>query len=537
VLPASSGFNNDRNWFEVFVVNDVDLNGLVVGRTTSSGARQTTALNAVECLHFPAGSHVLFARRDDPALNGGLPQVDFTVGFTLVDSNGNLFLEFGDDVLDEITWSSSRARTSLALDPDKIDPDENDDEENWKDCDAPYGDGMFGTPGAPNELCDLSGLCLDNGTPRAIVPPQAGQLVITEIMARPDPNATARKWIEVTVIGSQDFDLNGLTVLREGGPERTIEQADCARVSPGDRIVFAHTDDATLNGGLPVVDHVINFTSMLNVSGTNTIVLRHGEDVLESMTYSGSQVPIPEAGRALALDPAKTTPEESSDPANWCLATTPYGDGDPQNFGTPGAANTDTCPVMATGTCIDGDDPRDLVPPSSGDLVLSEIMARPRTGNGSAGEWFEVTALSSVDLNGLVVGRNLGGSEQTNTVSSPNCLRVDPGDQILFARGDNPETNGGLPAVDHLFSFALVDNDSDIFLRHDEVVLDHVAWPTNTGIQAKQGISFTLDPTKLDPVSNADPDNWCDGTTPFGTSDPQDLGTPGAANDDCESLA
>ncbi|MFL5320673.1 MAG: hypothetical protein ACJ790_13510, partial [Myxococcaceae bacterium] len=66
-------------WFEVYVPGDVDLNGVKLGNETTS----STTLSSPACIHPVAGSYVLFAKNADSSVNGGLPPVLSTFGFSL----------------------------------------------------------------------------------------------------------------------------------------------------------------------------------------------------------------------------------------------------------------------------------------------------------------------------------------------------------------------------------------------------------------------------------------------------------------------
>lgn len=142
-------------WFEVQVTSsgDIDLNNLVAGRVTGTA---TESFSAAECVTASPGDYLLFARTTDTVTNGGMDNVDFTYGFSLVNSNGTMFIGVGDTVLDEITWTSSPAGASIALDPDFATPADNDIEAFWCDGATAYGDGDLGTPGGANEECVIT---------------------------------------------------------------------------------------------------------------------------------------------------------------------------------------------------------------------------------------------------------------------------------------------------------------------------------------------------------------------------------------------
>jgi hypothetical protein len=177
--------------------------------------------------------------------------------------------------------------------------------------------------------------CLDGGLPRNIVPPQAGDVIITEFMANPAAvDDSAGEWVEVYF--AEAADLNGLQIGDAANPTaNTITHANCLRVPAGTYVVFAANTDPAQNGGLPAAAHDISFS----LNNTNeTITVGVGGVVLDTITYASCT-----AGKAKSLSPAALDPTQNDLPANWCDATTAYGAGVPPDTGTPGVANP-ACP-------------------------------------------------------------------------------------------------------------------------------------------------------------------------------------------------
>ncbi|MBL6974554.1 MAG: lamin tail domain-containing protein [Deltaproteobacteria bacterium] len=144
--------DKDGEWFEVLVNTAVDLNGLQIGQLVADDPKMT--LSDETCLTVTAGSYVLFARKDDPLVNGGLPAVDFTLpSFQISNTNKGLYLAVGGVVLDQIAYKSTAEGKSTALDPANADPAQNDDPENWCPGVDGYGSGDLGTPGDANPVC------------------------------------------------------------------------------------------------------------------------------------------------------------------------------------------------------------------------------------------------------------------------------------------------------------------------------------------------------------------------------------------------
>ena len=509
-MANPSSTDGGKEWFEVYVGRDVDLNGLQIGKLVGTEEMMVTQS---DCLRVSAGSFVLFASSDAPAVNGGLPAVDVVIDFTLGNSNSGLFIGVGGSVLDAIEYTSASDGVATALDPTKRNTLDNDAESNWCKAELSYGDGDKGTPGAANPSCGIvdPGHCIDGGAQRPIVAPTPGALVITEILANPTSTDTGKEWFEVYT--ATDVDLNGLQIGKlVGTNEMTLPQGECLRVGGDSYLVFAKNDNAASNGGLPRVDVLIDFT--MNNSDSGLFLALDGE-LLDAVTYSSST-----DGVAAALDPDKLDPTDNDNPDYWCDAEAAYGDG---NLGSPGEENA-SCGIVEEGQCLDGGVARNKVAPAVGDLIVNEFMANPNAVGDGDGEWFEVAVTRDVDLNGLELGRKVeDGVDQT--LPEGECLAVAAGSFVLFAKNSDAGTNGGLPTVDHAISFSLTNSGSGLFLGLDGAVLDAITW-TSTG----DGASTALDPGKLDATENDSPDSWCRAEAVYGDGD---KGTPRVANPVC----
>jgi hypothetical protein len=336
MMPDPSAVGDaEGEWFEIHVINPVDLNGLTVAGASGS----PTSVNDSACLAAAAGDYLVFARNTDMAVNGGL-EADFGFSFTLANSSGMITASIGETVLDVATYSGSRAGVSISLSPDALDPDANDDELNWCDATTTYGLGDKGTPGAANDACPVvvpPGMCDDGGTLRAIVPPAAGELMITEYMADPDVISDANgEWFEIKALAN--FDLNELRIGRTqdgttfGSGSQTIDSVACLPVTSGSYYVLAKNADPLVNGGIDDVIHTFSFSLVNNPTLDGIMVAIDGGAVLDVVTYSGART----AGVADAYDETLM---------QWCKANTPYGTGD--NQGTPGMVN-----AVDAATCV-----------------------------------------------------------------------------------------------------------------------------------------------------------------------------------------
>lgn len=326
----------DGEWFEVLVTAEVDLNGVSLGRDPTEEADDH--IDGNECLRVAAGTYVLFAKNADTATNGNLPAADVEYGFSLVNSNGQLFVGYGEQILDAVTWPSSSSGASINLDPGSLDPVANDELINFcTTTDAnPYGDGDHGTPGAANEDCPIvipDGMCMDTvmGAVRPIVLPVPGELTITEFLANPDIiGDTDGEWIEIRA--NADVDLNDVEVrkLTDTGTADSSQlvATECLRVTAGSYAVITRDTDPLVNGCInpafgpdtPVFDVSLN-------NSNNTVYLTADGTDIDSVHYAGTS-----GGSSESLDEGTGMwcPNQS-DVYDTCLASA--------NTGTPGMAN------------------------------------------------------------------------------------------------------------------------------------------------------------------------------------------------------
>lgn len=322
-LANYAGADDNKEWFEVYVTRDVDLNGLQMGRAIGD---VEDGLADTNCLRVTAGSYLVFAQSMDPLANGGLPRVDFVFDFSanLGNASGSLFIGISDTILDSITWTNA-PEGSRNLDPSKQNATDNDDTNNWCNTVATYGDGENGTPGEANETCPIivpPGMCDDGGVLRAIMPPLAADVTITEFLSDPGGSGgdATREWFEVYF--AADADLNGLQLGKVFDPAltvlETITQPECLRVTAGTYAIFAHETESSLNGMLPFVTATFNFALNQDNSG---IFVAHGDALLDGYAYGTTQ-----DGTALSRD----------DTGTWCDAVTAWAGGD---LGTPGMMN------------------------------------------------------------------------------------------------------------------------------------------------------------------------------------------------------
>lgn len=188
-------------------------------------------------------------------------------------------------------------------------------------------------------------------------------------------------------------------------------------------------------------------------------------------------------------------------------------------------------PVMlhppTVATCIDEGGARDVVPPGVGDLVITEVMPKPKRWSAAAAQWFEIVATADVDLNGVGIDRANDVGGRPEIISTPECVHLAAGSYAVFARSNDSASNGNVRPI-ATFSFSLNPNGSaDVQLIQGAEVIDRVAWST-----APSGASLQLDPGTTDAVANDDSTNFCNALTSYDATG-GNFGTPGTENPPC----
>jgi len=496
VFADATGDDDGKEWFEIYNATDSsqNLEGLVLVASKDDGTDEVTHAMTEQVIE--AGGYLV--------LGGVLPELapsyvdygygaDLRVGASrgLPNTNGRLALRCDVVTVDEMTYAEVTTARSLAFDG-QTSPDYtlNDDSTYWCDSATEFETGSFGTPGSANDGCaSVNPSQCDDGSIRPVVPPQLGDLVISEYMARPstDVGSANGEWLEIYV--ANDVDLNGLQLGRAepvGGPQAvrtTLSSSDCLHVTAGSYVVIARNGDMTLNGGIPQVDALLGFGITDSDDG---LFIGWGGEVLDAVTWV-SQRP---QGKAVSLDPTKLDPTANDDEAVWCNAVDAYGTG---QLGTPGGPNPSCNIPPGPGQCYDNSVARAIVSPTSGQLVINEYMAHPTSPPGTSGEWIELLATADFDLNGVQLGQaepTTGPKAVAQTLDSGQCLPVTAGTRILLARSDVADSNGGLPAVDYLLTFGITDSDDGLFVGVADAPLDVVTWTTTR----PQGRSDGRDP-------------------------------------------
>jgi hypothetical protein len=545
--PAGgTGVDEGKEWFEIYNATDrpIELEGLRVDHGRPDGSRLES--HVMDAVTIAPGQYFTLGNATSDLVPA---YIDYGYSADLGDffnsDGGTLSLNCGDSQIDSANYETVEEGSSRQLTAATF-PDYtlNDDQANWCEAaDAEFEEGNFGTPGAENDCTPLIiGACNDNGTMRDTVPPQPGELVITELM--PDPAGTdgGQEWFEVKALAS--FDLNGLTLDRasEAANVDTIESPDCLSVNAGDYVIFANSTDPTMNGGLPTgaIRGIFGFSLLQgSVASPGDIQILSGGTLIDAVTYTDST-----SGVSLALDPDLEDASANDQESNFCAGVGMYGAG---GAGTPGAANGQCTLLPPAGMCDDGVEIRAIRKPLQGELVITEFLANPAAPPVADGtddndkEWFEIQNISTneFDLNELSITRL--GIATPSVVTSANCITVAAnGGLALFARSNLDAENGMLGTVDATFNFSLVDSGTNrsIQIFDGAVEIDSITY-TATGTGAASAVapgkSVQLDDNNLLPASNdvMNPTAGliCQGATAYG--DGTNSGTPRQPNVNC----
>ncbi|MEZ4365400.1 MAG: lamin tail domain-containing protein [Kofleriaceae bacterium] len=364
-----------------------------------------------------------------------------------------------------------------------------------------------------------------------------GDLVITEIFADADaPSGSSgtdegREWFEIYNATDRTLDLAGVTLRlsRPDGTKAKVATLSTLIVAPGDYVVVGNVLPE-LKPAWVDYGYAAALGDLYNTDGGLLAVGCGGVD-LDVATYDAVVV-----GSSQQFDGSAAPDYTANDDlANWCPATPELStEFEPANYGTPGEPNQD-CEVVVPGMCLDGDTLRPTVAPTAGDLVITEIMANPDGVDDAFGEWFELLATADVDLNGVGLDR-AGDAREPDLLGGERCLHVAAGERVVVARSADPTVNGGLPAVAGTFRFTMTSGSpaapGDVRVLVGDTVIDAFVWAAPVGA----GRSLQLDPDFETAAANDEERVWCDGDAPYGTGEPPDRGTPGAANAECEIL-
>jgi hypothetical protein len=460
---GAPGSDDGHEWIELYAAagHAVDLAGVALVHSRADGSREKRFVFAGGSLE-PGAYHVVGNAVDPMPAYVDESYAD-RLGDLVNTGGGRLAVMCGTTMVDEASYGGGGAGRSLELDGGAA-PDYtvNDDPARW--CSTASDEvepGVAGTPGAANGRCAtaMAGLCDDGGVARAVVRPQPGALVITEVMANPAGADGEAEWIEIRA--DDRFDLNELIVGKDGADadhRSAIASARCLTVEAGSYALLAASADRDRNGGLPAPAAVVDL-ALGNSDGAVFVGAADGT-VLDAVTWTATRdgVSIEGVDGVGAEGPAG-----NDNAANRCEPVLEYGAG---GRGTPGAVND-------CGKCLDGDALRPIRAPGLLDVEIAEWMANPEGLAGDRGEYIELRAAVPIDLNGIQIGRSEAALEAP--LARVRCVALAPGDSAVLVH-----TGSDITDADGTFGFALVQSSGSIVIAQGGAVIDHVTYAAST---------------------------------------------------------
>lgn len=213
------------------------------------------------------------------------------------------------------------------------------------------GDGVI----QPQEECDgsvpsvisCSSLGLGRGTvscsstcqvmAMCTMTPASGEVIFSEIMANPDKDLdNDGEWFEMYNTTGRTVDLSGCVVESATSTGQESFAISSLVVAPGAYVTFARSANAPF-----VASYTYNGNINLN-NTSDSLRLKCTDGVAQTIDFvawdDGATFPDP-VGASLSLSPSARTASANDNGANWCTASSMYGNGD---LGTPGMPN-DSC--------------------------------------------------------------------------------------------------------------------------------------------------------------------------------------------------
>jgi hypothetical protein len=219
-------------WLEIYNAGDspVDINGFII---KDNGSDNHT-INNGGSLIISSGEYLIMGINADAISNGGV-HIDYQYsGITLSNSDDEiiLYLSDGTTEIDRVEYDGGTiwpapTGTSMSLDMNHL--SENNNGAYWHEAISTFGDGDFGTPGAPNDypLTTWTGTVnnywtetgnWDNGTPSSTVSahiPSSGITIFPS--AEASDNAQVLNLIvesDATLLGAEHITINGKTTVK-----------------------------------------------------------------------------------------------------------------------------------------------------------------------------------------------------------------------------------------------------------------------------------------------------------------------------------
>ena len=376
---------------------EVDINGLVVNTSNEAG------FTVNQSIIVPAGGYVVLGASSNSGNNGGNGNVDFQYSYSSfkLGKNDSVTISDGSTTFDTVSYTASTFPISggaaMILNTGSLDSTSNDTASNWCISSNVFGDGDFGTPGSANDGCST------------VADISVGDLVITEIMWDPTTVADYRgEWIEIYNASSGSLNLNGLQINSTGNTGHTVS-SDLV-VASGGQVLLNVRSTTSVNGGT-TGDYTYSY-SEVNFGKNDSVTLVAGATTVDSVTYTFAGFPVAN-GKSITLSPSVLTATGNDSAANWCEATSTYGDGD---FGTPGLTN-DVCDNVDG----DGDGLAASVDCDDSDPAIGVITYFRDADSDTFGDDLNTTTACSVPAGYVEIG---GDCDDSKSDVNPDATEV-----------------------------------------------------------------------------------------------------------------
>jgi cysteine-rich repeat protein len=301
-------------WVEVanMGVTDLELGGLVL----RDGGGDFWPIPTGTSL--AVGERMVFGAVTNPQLNGGV-NVDMKWSvFSLDPVADEVIIDVAGSVVDAVAYDQADGWPlldghSMSLSLTATDVQSNDAPGAWCAATSLYGDGDAGTPGAPNDPCELL----------------VGTVIVAELM--PDPinmSDAVGEYIEVYNPGPVAQEIGGWRLESDDGDVAVLPSP--LPIDVGQRLLLARSDDISQGGGL-VPDAVYDGMSLSNTADQVRLVHPSGL-IIDAVGYDASWPLV--AGRSLELLDGSLDHLSNDTVDAWCTSSSaPYALG---NMGTPG---------------------------------------------------------------------------------------------------------------------------------------------------------------------------------------------------------
>ncbi|MCA9543297.1 MAG: lamin tail domain-containing protein, partial [Myxococcales bacterium] len=480
-------------------------------------------------LLLPAGAVAVFAKSNDPALNGGIQNVAYEFGFGLNNGGDQLSLTCGEVIIDALDYAANAEQR-----PARYIAAQRDEAGRWCAADNIYfGEGAtahYGTPGAANAACPGIARCNLQWPPQIEGEPDSVVTVYGRVVV---PGITDRN------AAGNDVDdrVRGRLVV---GPRGDVLGAASARIAAEPNPGWAGEDPAADEYQVALTlpaPGLYGYAYEFTADGGRTWLacdLDGGENGYQP--EQAGQLTSRAVGDPCDPNPCDAPPAARCDADTGERVTYPAVGACENDQGVPActyAEQREACPmgeICAQGACI----PEGARAPAAGEVIFTELMYDPHGAVllEPGAEWFEIhnTTEEPLDLNGCVAAK---GAE---TAPLDGIILAAGGFAVLTQGG--ADVNGGIQP-DGAFAFALTNGGTSLAIRCGDLEIDALTyddaapWPIDA-----QRHTISLDPQAYTAAGNDDGGNWCYGRAAYWMNDADASddhhGTPGAANPPCD---